>query len=82
MKRGSGDGSVDERYVPHHGDPSYTVTRYDLVVDYVPESNRLTGTATLGDYSKAAAFYRVALAGAPTQPERDFFARRLDEVGG
>ena len=36
----------------------------------------------LGDYSKAAAFYRVALAGAPTQPERDFFARRLDEVGG
>jgi aminopeptidase N len=40
--------SVDERYVPHHGDPSYTVTRYDLVVDYVPESNRLTGTATLG----------------------------------
>jgi RNA polymerase sigma-70 factor (ECF subfamily) len=36
----------------------------------------------LGDYSKAAALYRVALAGAPTQPERDFFARRLDEVGG
>jgi RNA polymerase sigma-70 factor, ECF subfamily len=35
----------------------------------------------LGDYSKAADFYRVALAGAPTQPERDFFARRLDEVG-
>jgi aminopeptidase N len=39
--------SVDERYVPHHGDPSYDVTRYDLVVDYAPESNRLTGTATL-----------------------------------
>ncbi len=36
----------------------------------------------LGDYSTAADFYRVALAGAPTQPERDFFARRLDEVGG
>ena len=47
MRRGSGDGSIDERYVPHHGDPSYTVLHYDLVVDYAPESNRLTGTATL-----------------------------------
>jgi len=36
----------------------------------------------LGEYSTAASFYRIALAGAPTQPERDFFARRLDEVGG
>jgi aminopeptidase N len=41
------DPSVDERYVPRHGDPSYRVLHYDLVVDYVPESNRLTGTATL-----------------------------------
>lgn len=38
---------VDERYVPRHGDPSYDVVRYDLVVDYAPESNRLTGTAVL-----------------------------------
>ena len=38
---------VDERYVPRHGDPSYDVLHYDLVVDYVPESNRLSGTATL-----------------------------------
>ena len=47
MKRGPSDGSVDERYVPRHGDPSYTVLHYDLVVDYAPESNRLTGTAVL-----------------------------------
>jgi aminopeptidase N len=39
--------TIDERYVPRHGDPSYTVLHYDLVVDYVPESNRLTGTAVL-----------------------------------
>ncbi len=38
---------VDERYVPRHGDRGYDVVRYDLVLDYVPESNRLSGTATL-----------------------------------
>lgn len=38
---------VDERYVPGHGDPTYDVLHYDLVVDYAPASNRLTGTATL-----------------------------------
>ena len=48
MRRGgSEEVSVDERYVPHHGDPSYTVLHYDLVVDYSPEGNRLTGTAVL-----------------------------------
>ncbi len=43
----SSGSAIDQRYVPRHGDPSYTVLHYDLVIDYVPETNRLTGTAVL-----------------------------------
>ncbi|MCW2787525.1 MAG: family metallopeptidase [Marmoricola sp.] len=34
-------------YVPGHGDPSYDVTHYDLVLRYRPESNRLDAEARL-----------------------------------
>lgn len=34
-------------YVPGHGDPSYDVLGYDLVLDYSVETNKLSGTATL-----------------------------------
>lgn len=36
---------VDDRYVPGHGDERYGVSAYDLDLLYVPETNRLTGTA-------------------------------------
>ncbi len=34
-------------YLPGHGDPSYGVRHYDLDLDYAPDGNRLTGSATL-----------------------------------
>ncbi|GAA1528813.1 M1 family metallopeptidase [Nocardioides humi] len=34
-------------YLPGHGDPSYAVRHYDLDLAYVPDGNRLTGTAVL-----------------------------------
>lgn len=34
-------------YLPGHGDPSYAVRHYDLDLAYVPEGNRLRGTAVL-----------------------------------
>ncbi|MFW6866865.1 M1 family metallopeptidase [Nocardioides sp. CPCC 206347] len=34
-------------YLPGHGDPSYSVRHYDLDITYVPEGNRLRGTAVL-----------------------------------
>lgn len=34
-------------YVPGHGDPSYAVRHYDLDLVYVPDGNRLNGTAVL-----------------------------------
>lgn len=34
-------------YLPGHGDPSYSVGHYDLDITYVPEGNRLRGTAVL-----------------------------------
>lgn len=37
----------NDRYVPGHGDLSYSATHYDLAVDYNLESNRLTGRATI-----------------------------------
>jgi aminopeptidase N len=39
--------TADDRYVPGHGDLSYSVTHYDLAVEYNLESNRLTGRATI-----------------------------------
>ncbi len=34
-------------YLPGHGDPSYSVRHYDLDLTYVPDGNRLNGTAVL-----------------------------------
>ncbi|KAB2809599.1 M1 family metallopeptidase [Pimelobacter simplex] len=34
-------------YLPGHGDPSYSVRHYDLDLTYVPDGNRLRGTAVL-----------------------------------
>ncbi|MBU2694525.1 M1 family metallopeptidase [Pimelobacter sp. 30-1] len=34
-------------YLPDHGDPSYSVRHYDLDLIYVPDGNRLRGTAVL-----------------------------------
>lgn len=34
-------------YLPDHGDPSYSVRHYDLDLVYVPDGNRLRGTAVL-----------------------------------
>ncbi|TQK72671.1 M1 family metallopeptidase [Nocardioides sp. SLBN-35] len=34
-------------YLPGHGDPSYAVRHYDLDLVYVPDGNRLNGTAVL-----------------------------------
>ncbi|WP_377324357.1 M1 family metallopeptidase [Pimelobacter simplex] len=34
-------------YLPGHGDPSYSVRHYDLELTYVPDGNRLRGTAVL-----------------------------------
>ena len=39
--------AVDERYVPGHGDARFSVRAYDLALEYVPETNRLSGRATL-----------------------------------
>ncbi|MCR1784243.1 M1 family metallopeptidase [Nocardioides carbamazepini] len=34
-------------YLPGHGDPTYAVRHYDLDLGYVPDGNRLDGTAVL-----------------------------------
>ena len=36
-----------DSYVPHRGDASYAVCRYELELDYRPSTNALTGRATL-----------------------------------
>ncbi|MDQ6522670.1 M1 family metallopeptidase [Nocardioides sp. LHD-245] len=36
-----------DAYLPGHGDPSYAVRHYDLDLAYVPDGNRLSGTAVL-----------------------------------
>lgn len=38
---------VDHRYVPGHGDRRYSVSAYELSIVYVPETNRLEGTAVI-----------------------------------
>lgn len=38
---------VDQRYVPGHGDRRYAVSAYDVSIVYVPETNRLEGTAVI-----------------------------------
>ncbi len=37
----------NERYVPHHGDASWSASHYDLRLEYHPETNRLVGRATI-----------------------------------
>jgi aminopeptidase N len=34
-------------YLPHHGDPSWSATHYDLELAYAVEGNRLSGTCTI-----------------------------------
>ena len=34
-------------YLPGHGDPSFSVSHYDLALDYSVEQNQLDGVATL-----------------------------------
>lgn len=41
------DQAVNERYVPHHGDPGWDATHYDLRLTYSPESNRIDGRAEI-----------------------------------
>ena len=38
---------VEDSYYPRAGDPSVDTLHYDLVLDWAPESRRLTGTATI-----------------------------------
>jgi len=47
MKASTPPDSSNERYVPGHGDPSFDVLSYDLVLDYSLESNHLAGRAVI-----------------------------------
>lgn len=57
-------------YVPGHGDPSYDVLSYDLVLDYSVETNKLSGTATL----------RVVAREALDRLTLDLYALRVSKV--
>lgn len=46
--------TAPDSYVPGHGDTSFSVRHYDLVIDYRLEGNRLSGRATITGVALAA----------------------------
>ncbi len=44
---GPGAGGIGDPYYPAYGNGGYNVTSYDLFIDYVPGSGRITGTAII-----------------------------------
>ena len=56
---GPGAGGIGDPYYPAYGNGGYDVSNYNLFVDYVPTTGRITGTAIIptkkGDTSAAMA---------------------------